>query len=211
MSNDAAPNGAAPKKFMFDLSFDDATNVHRAPERKPVLMKPDQIDALKKENYDAGFDAGKVAGHDAQTAALAESVEKIARHLNAAMNDIATLQRDRDTQTRQLVMAIARKLLPDLAARHGLQEIESVIDGAIRDMGREPRLVIRVHESEFDAIDARVQEIAARRAYAGKLIVMADAGTAAGDCRVEWADGGVERNTQAVWTEVEKTVAPAQE
>jgi flagellar assembly protein FliH len=75
-------------------------------------------------------------------------------------------------------------------------------------MAREPRLVVRVHEDQFDAVNERVQEIATQRAYAGKVIVLADPDTVPGDCRVEWADGGIERNTAAVWSAVEQTVHP---
>jgi len=122
---------------------------------------------------------------------------------------LATIVREQDTQTRQLVLAIAKKILPDFTAKNGLQEIEALLGDTIRDMAREPRLVVRVHENIFDTVNERVQALATQRAYPGKVIVLADPEVASGDCRVEWADGGVERSTQSTWNKIQETILPS--
>ncbi|MDR3450508.1 MAG: FliH/SctL family protein [Alphaproteobacteria bacterium] len=195
------------RKFMFDRSFDSHAPKVVA-ERKPVLMKPEQIDALKKEGHDAGFEAGRQAGLDAQAAETAKILASIDNNVTALMQKLAELNDEQNKQTRLLALAIAKKILPEFAAKAGMQEMEAVIEGAIRDMAREPRLVVRTHESQLDAINERVQAIAAQRAFSGKIIVLADAEVASGDCRVEWADGGVERNQRATLAAVEQTVNP---
>ena len=40
----------------------------------------------------------------------------------------------------------------------------------------------------------RLQGIAEGRGFEGKLIVLAEAAIAPGDCRLEWADGGLARD-----------------
>jgi len=207
---------APARKFMFDVSFDDATVVHRSPERRAVVMKPDQLDALKKESYDAGFLAGNAAGKEEQ---IAQQTAQIARqtavltaidqNMVALINNIQAVALEHEEHTRRLALAIAKKILPSLAAQNGTKEIEALIDDTIREMAREPRLVVRVHEAEFDALNEKIQAIATQRAFTGKLIILADANVAAGDCRVEWADGGVERNTPAALDAIEQTVLPS--
>ncbi|MDE2030547.1 MAG: hypothetical protein KGI97_08315, partial [Alphaproteobacteria bacterium] len=160
----AAPSTPA-RKFMFDLSFDDASVVHRAPERKPVLMKPEQIDALKKESRDEGFAAGREAGHDAQTAALGQTMVALEKSLNLVLDNLDTLRQEQDAQTRALALAVARKILPAFAARNGLGEIEAILDETIRQMAHEPRLVVRVNETQFDAVNEKAEAIATQRAY----------------------------------------------
>ena len=193
---------------MFDHSFDDATVVHRSPERKPVLMKQEQIDTLKKESFDVGFEAGKTAGQEEQAAQLAALLSVVGTNIAALTQNFEAVRTEQNAQTRQLVLAIAKKILPEFAARNGLSEIEGLLTETIREMAREPRLVVRVAEAQFDAIDERVQAIATQLAYAGKMIVLADATVAAGDCRIEWADGGVERDTQATLDTIEQTILP---
>ena len=200
---------APVRKFMFDRSFDDAAIVHRAPERKPVLMKPEQIDALKKESYDAGFAAGKAAGLDEQTAQQTDVLKSIDQNTAALIKNINTIAQEQAEQTRSLALAIAKKILPTFMSQNGLQEIEALVTETIREMAREPRMVVRVHESEFDALNEKIQAIATQRAFPGKIVILADAEIASGDCRIEWADGGVERNTPATMKSIEQTLVPS--
>ena len=202
------PEAPAPRKFLFDRSFDDAAVVHRAPERKPILMKPEQIEGLKKEGYDAGYQAGLEAVHASQEKRNGEFLQVIDNRLANLIEEAARLQQEMQMQARLLAMAAAKKVLPTFTERNGTAEIETMIADALRDMAREPRLVVRIHESQFDMINEKVQAMATQRAYAGKVIVVADAETQPGDCRVEWADGGIERNTQATWQAIENVILP---
>ncbi len=194
---------------MFDLSFDDELDIHRAPERKPVLMKPEQLDALKKEAYDAGFAAGKPAGKEEQLAQQNAVLARIDQNVNNLIRNLDTIAQEQEDQIRRMALAIAKKILPSFVAQNGLAEIETLVSDTIRQMGREPRLVVRVHEAEFDVLNEKIQAIAERRAFSGKIVVLADADIAAGDCRIEWADGGIERNTPATEKAIEQTLIPS--
>ncbi len=200
---------APARKFMFDLSFDSTAAVPQAPERKPVLMKPEQLDDLKKESFDEGFAAGKKDGLDQQTAALHALTERVDQNIAALVARMGELAKEQEEQTRRIALAIAKKILPDYAARQGIAEIEVLVNDTLHEMEREPRLVVRVEESQFDILNEKIQAIAAQRAYAGKVVVIADQEIASGDCRIEWADGGVARNTPATWNAIEQTVHPS--
>ena len=210
LATKTAGNDATPaRKFMFDRSFDDAAVVHRAPERKPVLMKPDQIDALKKESRDAGFAEGQKAGKEEQIAQQNAILAKVDQNITALIHHIDSLVRAQEEQARGLALAVAKKILPAFTAQNGLQEIEALVNDTIREMAREPRLVVRVGEGEFDALNERIQAIATQRAYPGKVVILSDAEVASGDCRIEWADGGVERDTNTTWQAIEQTLLPS--
>jgi len=200
---------APVRKYMFDLSFDTDAVVAHAPERKPVLMKPDQVDSIKQESFNEGFAAGKKEGFDKQTASLAALLEKVDANLASIVASMNVLTAEQQEQTRLIALAMAKKIVPYFAQKHGMAEIEALVGDALRDMEREPRLVVRVEESQFDALNEKIQSLAAERAYGGKVVVIADAGVASGDCRIEWADGGVARDTQATWNAIEKTVHPS--
>jgi flagellar assembly protein FliH len=196
------------RKFMFDHSFDQSAVAVRASERKPVTLKPEQVDALKKESYDQGFAAGQKAGTDEQTNQTNALLTRLDERLANMAGAIHTLRQEYEQKAHQIAMAIARKLMPDFVAKSGLQEIETMLTAAIGEMAHEPRLVVRVNEAQFDTLNTKVQDIAAQKAYAGKVVVLADPQIPAGDCRVEWADGGMERNTAATLADIEQVVAP---
>ena len=192
---------------MFERSFDGQTGT-RAPERKPVTLKPEQYDALKKESFDAGFAAGHKAGleeHDAQFASLVDLIGNKIEHL---LQNAQAFQKQSEEGMRRIALAISRKFLPDFITRNGTQEIEAILSEVMTEMIHEPRLVVRIHESQFDTLNEKINTLATQKAYAGKVVVLADAEIAVGDCRIEWADGGMERNTEATWNQIENVVAP---
>ena len=165
------------RKFLFDKSFDGLTGAHpaAAPERKPVTLKPEQVDALKKEAWDSGFAAGQKVVAEEQSRRLAATLAQIENRMGQLIDNFQAVIKEQEAQTRRAVLAIARKILPAFVSRHGLEEIEPLLAGAIGDMLREPRLVVRVHESQFDMINAQINEITAQKAYAGKVVMLADA------------------------------------
>src|SRR3546814_7302027 len=46
-----------------------------------------------------------------------------------------------------------------------------------------------------------------RSGFEGKLVFLADERLKTGDLRVEWADGGAERNQKALWQEIDAVIA----
>ena len=149
------------RKFLFEHSFDNAVHAPKAPERKPVTLKPEQYDALKKESYDLGFAAGKKAGFDEQAERLAATVARVGQTIEAMLANAKELHKQSEDGMRRIALAIARKLLPDFTARNGLQEIEAVLKNVMDEMAHEPRLVVRVNESQFEAISGKVGELSA--------------------------------------------------
>ena len=198
------------RKFMFDQSFDGSSNTHRSKERPrgPVTLKPEQLDALKKEVFDAGFAAGLKAGNDDSSKKTQGTLFEIEQKIVELISNIEVIEKSCDAQMRASIMAIAKKLLPDMTARHGLQEIEALLTSVVSEMAHEPRLVVRINEAEFDVINTKIHEITTQKAFAGKVVVLADAEISVGDCRVEWADGGIERSVKNTWQKIEETVTP---
>ncbi|MGE3622558.1 MAG: FliH/SctL family protein [Bdellovibrionales bacterium] len=197
------------RKFMFERSFADSTgHVVSARDRRPVTLTPEQVDALKKEAHDAGFAAGRKSAAEDQAQYLNVTVTQIAGHIAKLLQQTEADRQEKEVRVREAVLAIARKVLPDFNQRHGLQEIEAIIAGIIGEMSSEPRLVVRVNETQFDSIDGSVKSITTQQGYAGKVVFLADPDVAPNDCRVEWADGGIERNLESLWRNIAQAVAP---
>ena len=41
------------------------------------------------------------------------------------------------------------------------------------------------------------------------MVLLSDDGLGISDCRIEWADGGAERNVERIWKDVEELVSRA--
>ena len=79
--------------------------------------------------------------------------------------------------------------------------------GCLGELRTAPHVVVRVHESLHEQVHAKLKEIAAARGFEGRLVVLGETEIAPGDCRLEWADGGVVRDRTATQTLIDEAVA----
>ncbi|MBB4265392.1 FliH/SctL family protein [Roseospira visakhapatnamensis] len=177
------------------------------PEPPPNLYTAAQVDAAREEGY--------LKGH---TVALEEAGASTARLTAAALKDIVAAFDRMDAEQRafnaeveksatRLALTIARHLLPAAAEAGAVPEIERLVAATLPDVLDQPRLVIRVHGSLAEAIRQAVRPIQDDHGFEGRLTVRPDNDLPVGDCRLEWGDGGVERDTVRLWAEIEAVVA----
>ena len=70
-----------------------------------------------------------------------------------------------------------------------------------------PHVVVRIAPEIYDIAKAKLEEIAHGRGFEGRLVVLAEPDLAPGDCRIEWAEGGVAREEAATLAVVSDAVA----
>jgi flagellar assembly protein FliH len=175
------------------------------PPPEPVFKSADLLQA-HEDGYADGFANGKAAAEAAATARLAATLERLADQLEYIVQSaVDTAARQREGVI-EIGAAIARKLLPDLSRRQGTAEAEAMMSAVITELIDEPRMVIRVADEDLDALSERIDAVAQRRGFAGKVVLLAEPTVAAGDCRIEWADGGVERDSARLWNDIDQAV-----
>ncbi len=175
------------------------------PPPEPVFKSADLLQA-HEDGYADGFANGKAAAEAAAAARLSATLERLADQLEYIVQSaVDTAARQREGVI-EIGAAIARKLLPDLSRRQGTAEAEAMMSAVITELIDEPRMVIRVADEDLDALSDRIDTIAQRRGFAGKVVLLAEPSVAAGDCRIEWADGGVERDSARLWNDIDQAV-----
>ena len=107
----------------------------------------------------------------------------------------------------QIAVAVAGKLAPELIAREPLAEISALATDCFSQLVKTPHVVMHIGAEIYDAAKAKLDEIAGARGFEGRLVVMSDPALAAGDCRIEWADGGVARERAATLAIIDDLVA----
>lgn len=192
------------KKFLFEVNFEDPLNdVHEEPL---ATFTEEELAAARQEGVDEGKAAGRKEA-EAETERLAANVlKKISEHiatLDAAQSE-ASKSNAHDAS--QLAMTVAQKVIPEISKHGALIEIEAMVHKCLADRFDEPRVVVRVHDSLLDNLRAQIDSVAASAGFAGKLILLADDSLQIADCRVEWADGGADRDEERLWKEIEETV-----
>jgi flagellar assembly protein FliH len=193
-------------KFLFDVSFDDgAGRAAAAPAIAPRISAEQLADAVARaraEGFAAGQAQARTAAEGEAARALAAIAEQLAGMAAARTETEARLR----AETVQLATAIAGKLAAALLRREPAAEIEALILACLAEVRDEPRLVVRVAPAAVDMLRERIDGLAAGAGYAGKMVLLADDGLAAADCRIEWADGGAERNQAAIEARIEAAI-----
>jgi flagellar assembly protein FliH len=65
---------------------------------------------------------------------------------------------------------------------------------------------VRVGEGVLGEIRPKLEEMAESCGFTARLIVIGDPELGASDCRIEWAEGGVERDTNRLLEDVSRVV-----
>lgn len=195
---------AAPAKFTFDL------DLGRRQEKNRLLTES-AMAKLVAEARDTGFKEGYAAGEQSVAAKAARQLATAAGELGdrvAAMAaEIDDARKLTLAEAVDLGAAIARKLASALVAQQPMAEIEQLIAECLASIDRAPHLVIRcsadLADAVRDAATARVQT----SGFAGRLVVMGDPEIAAGDCRIEWVDGGLVRDQAVLTRDIDDRIA----
>ena len=190
----------APFGFDLDLSSTKPGALHGLVPRKDHEA---EVARARTEVRDATL-AEAAAATEALTAeAAAKIAESAARLLALADRECETLRRDAS----MLAIAAAKSIAGTLIDKQPLNEIETLIEACLTPLRNAPQLVVHLRSAEADALRERLGAIAERAGFNGRLVVLGEEALAPGDCRIEWADGGIMRDRNKAIAAIESTVA----
>lgn len=183
---------SAPVKFLFEDDFTDGKD-RRARSAIPFAQHEAALARAKAEAHREGFAAAE-AKIEGRTAA---ACERIAQAVAAMAQGLGAIEARLESESVEVAAAVARKLAPELIAAEPMAEIAALASSCFRQLIAAPHVVVRVAEAVYEAAHKRLEEIARLHGFEGRLVVLAQPGIALGDCRIEWADGGLARDRDA--------------
>ena len=181
-------------KYLFDQDF--APEAKTAEKARTAAELALMIAEAESKGYRDGFAAAELEGTAVATRRVAVAFEQIGDALTRLSRGLATIEARLESESVELAAAIARKLAPELVAREPFVEIAALATECLRHLAASPHVVVRVNDSLHEIARARLDEIARARGFEGRLMVLAEPEIAVGDCKIEWADGGVVRNVE---------------
>jgi flagellar assembly protein FliH len=185
----------APARFLFDTDF-----AAPPPRPEPVAPSVPTIElpvheALLAEAERAAYERGLAAGREAAEAkAAGRLADEAARLAAAAQSILGVLDVERarfEGEAIRLAEAIARKIAGRLFDLHPRDAVLAVVEDAIGPLRKAPHLVIRLASDDVEPIREALSRIAHERGFEGRLVVLGEPAIQRGDCRIEWADGGI--------------------
>jgi flagellar assembly protein FliH len=173
----------APAKYLFEADFGAAR-----------AQASDAASKLAAEAEARGYRAGYAAAAAEQSRQHADALDRIAIALTGLGETLCAMEQRLQIEVVNVAVAIARKLCPELIAREPIAEITALVGDCFRHLIGVPHVVVRVNEAVYASVRDEIEALARARGLESRLVVLAQNEVAPGDCRIEWADGGISRD-----------------
>lgn len=194
----------APAKFLFDLDFaiPDAAR-ERAATNVEIAQ---QVADAETRAYRDGFDAGQQEAKAASDRRAALALEEIGISIKTIAGRVSGIESRMETEAVDVALAVARKLCSELMAAEPLTEIMALVSDCFRHLTSTPHLVVRINDTLYDAARERIEQLAKRSGFEGRLVILAEPEIPTGDCKIEWADGGVTLDRASIESKIDELV-----
>ena len=215
------------KPFIFELSFDAEDMAERrrkkieareraaaeaaaaeAVEAEPTFSEAD-LEAAKAQAYQDGRAAGLAEAAAERESGLAAILETIGAQIAGlhVHQDVANEKLAADlTELGRVVMS---KLLPHYIEKNGYDEVTAILNDGFARLVHEDRISITVGPDTHDLLEPRIEALAAKSGYDGRLKLVADPDMGAADIVVNWGDGRLERSADEIWGEIDASLERA--
>ncbi len=191
-----------PAKFLFDIDFD----APKVANTIPLADHHAKVEEAETQAYRKGFSAGQQEAQGESARRLAIAMEDIARSLDKLSRGLSGVEQRVEAEAIEVAVTTGRKLASALIEREPFAEIQALAAGCFRELIATPHVVVRLHDSLYPEAQTRLAEIARQSGFEGRLLVLAEPDIGIGDCRIEWADGGMTRDRAATDAQIEDTV-----
>ena len=207
-------------RYLFDTSFDAPRTGHsqaisaaelEAEQQRRRQQEADQrLAAIRADAFAQGREQGRAEGlaeaEHGYSRDMLSLIEHVADSLILLGQQEAENRQRADTAAVACASAILGRIVPALVAREGLGEIEGLLRECLMQARDEPRMVLRVPPALFDSAKTEIDRIQEETAFSGRIVLIADATLGRNGARLEWADGGAERDPERLWAEIDGAI-----
>lgn len=185
------------------------------PPEPKIIMKgfsQEELDEAKEQAFTQGKLEGQAEGHKAAWDEAMHSIEKqtadglelILEQLRALTPIAAETAEKSYAAAVELAMAVCRKVVPTLCKEHAADEIRLLLEKNFHFLKEEPKITVKLNPSMADAVKPYIAKLVKQESFAGKVAVVRNESIPAGNCKIEWRHGGVERTAQDVLNQTEE-------
>jgi len=188
---------ATKKKFLFDTDFAGATEGQSAGPAIALAEHSKRLAEAEAAGRQQGYAQAQSDAAVESSRRAAEALDRIAAAITVANKALAAIETRLECEAVEVAVAVARKLAPALVAREPFAEISALASDCFRQLITAPHIAVRVNDALYAVAKEKLGDIARAKSFEGRLVVLAEPDIAIGDCRIEWADGGINRDSAA--------------
>jgi flagellar assembly protein FliH len=195
---------AAPAKFLFDMDFGAPDKTRERPATPAEIAQ--RIADAEARAYRDGYEAAQREAKAESDRRAALALEEIGIAIKGIASRFSGIEARMETEAVDVAVAVARKLCSELIATEPLGEITGLVSDCFSHLVSTPHLVVRINDALYEAAREKIERQATQSGFEGRLVILAEPGIATGDCRIEWADGGVVLERAAIEAKINELV-----
>jgi flagellar assembly protein FliH len=189
-----------------DLQHGGLTDAVMAPPRKRVYTE-NQITEIR----DAAFAEGVIAGEKAALSGIEKqilvSLEIIVQQYLAMNSEVEHKMMVLRGECAELALLLAQKLAMALIASQPEAEFEKLLSACIPHLNAEPRIVVRVDETQVEILKDRIENLSRKAGYPGRIVIIGEPDALPAQCQIEWADGGVSYRSPEQLNQIDRLIS----
>ena len=192
----------ATAKYLFDLDFGNG-------DAAPMIAWAEHTAKLadaEAAGYRNGMAVAEAQALNDSGRLSALAMERLASAFTGFAQALHAVEAKLEAEAVEVAVAVGRKLAPALIAHEPLAEIAALAGDCFRQIVAAPHVVVRVNDALYAAARDRLEELLHASGFEGRLVVLAEPDIAVGDCKIEWADGGVTRDRAATEAAITQAV-----
>ena len=201
-----------PARFLFNRDL--MAPVKEEVEEPEVVAEPtitvrehQQLIAQAEERgHQRGLAQGRGEVADQETCRVAEETARLTDAAQKLLLELDGEQARIEKDAIGLAFLAARRFAAHLISREPLAEVVALLSECLAPLRRQPHVVVRVNERDSDRLKAAVDTLVYEKGFEGRLVILGEPDLERGDCRIEWADGGLLRDRKALEKQIEASV-----
>lgn len=163
----------------------------------------DKIKIAEQDAYERGF---KTAQESIEST-MVSLLENINNRLITLLADTTQAEENAEQGAFTLACTIVEKLIPTLTEENAVEIVKNFISDNFNNFKNEAKLSFYIHPDIISYAQETIAKLANSYDFEGKIALHKDASIGKADCRIEWENGGVERNSANLSEKIEDLLA----
>lgn len=189
-------------KYSFATEFAADGTILRDGENWRQSFTREEMEAECEKAYARGRDDVLVKTEEAAL----QTVQTLSEQCTQILSTMQSQSNACRAQAMELVLVAARKIAGQALEQFPDTQVEDTVREVLKDLRSAPRLVVTCPKTVSDSLTGKLQDMAKQSAFDGALEIRLDDQAAAGDVKLEWAQGAVCLTTEDITQRVEATI-----
>ena len=166
----------------------------------------EEVNAAREQGFSAGREEGLKNAEESIGKRTMELIGIFDTHIARLFKDQEVANEETVRTAISVAYSITKKLFPRQEKEQGLPEIEAMVADVMGRIIDKPSLTIRVNSELAEPLRTAMGGMPESGAYDGKINLIADGEMPVGDVRINWSNGGMERNSSQLWQEINAVI-----